>query len=170
MLIPALLTLLQAAAPSAVPPATNPANPLSALTLYTGSWTVDSEKTNGVAGRPDKLINRCVLTEAFYTCEQVVNGKSMALLIFTPGETPHTFHTQTVLPNGYAIGRGDLTLDGEHWTYSKKVTSDDGKSSMTYKTENYFHGPDHIHFVQTESADGVTYKTTNQGDEVRISL
>jgi len=75
------------------------------------------------------------------------------------------YHTQPILPNGYAAGRGDLTIAGDHWTFLGKDT--EGDKTTWYRTENYFTGRDKIHFEQFESTDNKTWKATNSGDEVR---
>ena len=156
--------LLQGGAPSV--PAV--ASPLWALNIYSGSWTITGASTLAGAGKPDHVDNHCHLVDAFYTCEQVVNGKPQALIVFTPGDSPDTFHTQIVLPDGHATGRGDLTRRGERWTWDSKTIPDPtGKPPTWYRTENYFTGRDIIHYEQFESADGVAWKKTASGDEQR---
>ena len=142
------------------------ASPFDALTVYEGAWTMAGGSAAGA--RPDNLVNHCALTEAFFSCEQVVNGKPSALIIFTAADTPNTFHTQTVLPSGFAVGRGDLMVAGDHWTYRSKAQSVDGKSTTFYRTENLFTGRDRIHYEQYESADGNTWQKKMSGDEIRV--
>ncbi len=64
------------------------------------------------------------------------------------------------------MGRGDLEIDGEHWTYSSKDV-ENGKT-IFYRTTNLFHGPDRIHFELAQSTDGKQWTVTSKGDEVRI--
>jgi hypothetical protein len=90
----------------------------------------------------------------------------MALIVFVTAEAPLTYHTQPILPDGHATGRGDLTIDGNHWTFLGKDVETD--KTTWYRTENYFTGKDKIHFEQFESTDDKkTWKMTNSGDEVR---
>ena len=145
-------------------------NPLQAIQVYAGAWTVTSAKTMAGPGLPDHLLNRCSMATAFYTCEQEVNGKALALIVFTAAGQPGTFHTQPMLPNGQAVGRGDLTITGDHWVFTSKTPMENGKTSTWYRTENFFTGRDHIHFDQYESTDGVTWIKTNSGDEVRAVI
>lgn len=167
MLSALLLFLFQAGGPVA---STTPASdPLAQLTILNGEWTVTSPHTMAGPGKTDSLVNHCYLTDAYYTCEQVVNGKPMALIVFTATETAGSYHTQIVLPNGYSTGRADLKIDGSHWTYLGKSTSDDGKTTTWYRTENVFTGRDRIHFEQYESNDNTSWKKTNEGDETRSS-
>lgn len=137
------------------------------LKLYEGTWTVVSAHTAAGDGRPDTVVNHCTEGSAFYTCEQMVNGKAIALVVFTATDDPAKFHTQPVLPTGRAVGRSDLTIAGDHWTYSSSGTDDAGKP-VFYRTENIFTGRDKIHFEQYESGDNKTWVKKNEGDEVRV--
>jgi hypothetical protein len=137
------------------------------LKVYEGTWTVVSAHTMAGEGRPDTIVNHCSEGTAFYTCEQVVNGKSLALLVFTATDDPTKFHSQPVLPSGQMVGRGDLTIVGDHWTFLGSGKDDAGKETF-YRTENFFTGRDKIHFEQYESADNKTWVKKNEGDEVRV--
>ena len=88
------------------------------IKVYEGTWSLVAAHTMAGEGKPDTIVNHRTEGTAFYTCEQVVNGKSLALIVFTATDDPTKFHTQPVLPNGKAVGRGDLTIVGDHWTYS----------------------------------------------------
>jgi hypothetical protein len=137
------------------------------LKVYEGTWTVVSAHTMAGEGRPDTIVNHCSEGTAFYTCEQVVNGKSLALLVFTATDDPTKFHSQPVLPSGHAVGISDLTIVGDHWTFLGNGTDDRGKQTF-FRTENFFTGRDKIHFEQYESADNKTWVKKNEGDEVRV--
>ena len=64
-------------------------------------------------------------------------------------------------------GRGELRIDGDHWTYSSK-TEQDGKT-VYHRTTNVFSGKNRIHFEQAESTDGQSWSVTGSGEEVRTS-
>jgi hypothetical protein len=138
------------------------------LKVYEGSWTVVSQHTMAGDGRPDTLVNHCTEETSFYTCEQVVNGKPLALLVFTATDDPMKFHTQPVLPNGEPAGRSDLTIAGDRWTFLNTITDSTGKQTF-YKTVNVFTGRDKIHFEQYESMDNKTWTRKNEGEEVRVN-
>ena len=137
------------------------------ITLYQGQWTVTSPHTMAGEGKPDTLVNHCTEGAAFYSCEQVVNGKPMALIVFTAADQPGHFYSQAIMTNGRASGRGDLTIAGDHWTYAGSGTDNAGKQTF-YRTENFFTGANKIHFEQYESGDGKTWTKKNEGDEVRV--
>ena len=137
------------------------------IKVYEGTWTVVSAHTMAGQGRPDTIVNHCNEGTAFYTCEQVVNGKSLALIVYTATEDPTKFHSQPVLPDGQAVGRGDLTILGDHWTFLGSGKDAAGKETF-YRTENLFTGRDKIHFEQYESSDNKSWVKKNEGDEVRL--
>jgi hypothetical protein len=137
------------------------------IKVYEGTWTVVSAHTMAGEGRPDTIVNHCTEETAFYTCEQVVNGKSLALIVFTATDDPTKFHTQPIFPSGQAAGRGDLTIVGDHWTFSSSGAQS-GEKQVFYRTENFFTGRDKIHFEQYESVDNKTWVKKNEGDEVRV--
>ena len=133
------------------------------LMLYNGGWRVRKAGTPA----PDMLQNHCVRTGFYYECEQVVNGKTSALVIFVPAGAPGTYHTQAVLPSGQALGRGDLTIKGDRWVYLGKDVEKD--KTTWYRTTNVFTGGNHIHYEQAQSTDGTHWTASGSGDEDRVS-
>jgi len=153
------------------PPAAQPAAPGDAvfapLWLYNGTWQVT--KSGGPA-KPDVLENKCALVGRYFTCEQTVNGAITELLVFIPAKTSGSYYTQSIMPDGRAGGRGDLKIEGDHWTYSS-YWNQGGKTTF-YKTLNVFARKTRIHFEQQESTDNTDnkqWKTTGSGDEVRTA-
>ena len=134
------------------------------LWLYQGSWKATMA---GAKGGPMELVNDCAMVGRFFACQQTVNGKPDAMIVFVPADAPGDYYTQAVRQDGFARGRGQLHIEGDHWTYSSK-DEQDGKTTY-YRTTNVFSGNDRIHFEQSESADGKTWKVTGSGDEVRVS-
>jgi len=132
------------------------------LMLYQGTWQV----TPLHAAKPDILNNHCERTGKFYSCEQTVNGKTAALVVFVPAEVPGHYYSQAILPDGHATGRGDLEIAGDRWVYSSKDV--EGAKTTYYRTINIFTGKDHIHFDSEKSSDGTQWTTTLSGDEQRL--
>lgn len=163
MLFPLILLLLQAAAP--VKPAGNP-GPFAPLAVYGGVWSVKAEHSFSGGTGPDRLENRCTAHMAFYTCEQVVNGRPSALLVFTLSKEPGKFDVDTILPNGHASSNTDLYIRGEHWTF---LSHAEKPGDAVFRVENTFRGTDEIHFEIFRSADdGKTWAKVNEGDDLRI--
>ena len=139
------------------------AQAFSTISLYQGTWQV----TPGMSGsEPDSLSNQCEEFTQYYACQQTVNGKVGALIVFVYAGTSGHYNTQAVLPNGFAQGRGDLLIEGPRWTFSGKNT--DGGKTTYFRTVNDWRGRDQIHFEVSHSADGKTWVVDHQGDERRM--
>ncbi len=133
------------------------------LRLYAGAWQVT--KASAPAGKPDRLVNDCVEIGRYFACQQTVNGRPGALVLFIPDRVAGQYHNQVVLPDGAALGPpGTLVIAGERWTY---LGQPDPKG-VRYRTTNVFHGRDHIHFEVAQSSDGKSWTTTMAGDETRV--
>jgi hypothetical protein len=135
-------------------------DPYASLRLFQGSW---HEMPKGK--EPFELTNQCSLIGKYFGCQQTVRGKIEALAIFIPAELSGHYYTQTVLPEGWATGRGELEIEGDHWTFDSKI--EDGTKTTYYRTTNEFSGKDRIHYEQLESPDGKQWTTTGSGDELR---
>src|SRR5882757_8001161 len=97
-MLPLLLLLAATLNPSPI----SAADPFAALAVYNGTWTVRAQHPFSGGAGPDTLINRCTSGQAFYTCEQVLNGKPTALVIFTVSKDPGKFDVDKITPNGHA--------------------------------------------------------------------
>ncbi|MES2391301.1 MAG: hypothetical protein V4555_06660 [Acidobacteriota bacterium] len=157
-----LLLILALQTPAATNTAT--ADPFAALEVYEGTWTVHAAHPFSGGTGPDTLVNHCTRGQAFYSCEQVVNGKPAALVVFTLSKTPGKYDVDSILPNGHASSDTDLMIEGDHWTF----LTHGANGEASYKTENTFHGRDSIHFVIERSTDGAHWETVNQGDDTRV--
>ncbi len=135
------------------------------LWLYSGSWKVS--KKIGAGSKPDELVNQCALVGKYFTCQQTVNGMPSELLIFLPAKTAGQYYTQSVMPDGRAGGRGNLTIEGNKWTYSSNWN--EGGRTTFYRTTNVFSGKDRIQYEQQESANNSDWKVTGAGEEVRTA-
>jgi hypothetical protein len=137
---------------------------LAPLHAYDGAWRV--MRTSPAAQKPDELVNQCSTIGKYFACQQTVNGAVSALLIFVPAETPNHFYTQSVNPQGRALGKGDLEISGDKWVFTS--TWDQGGKSIYYQTINTFIGHDRIHFEQKESTNRRDWTTTSTGDDTRV--
>jgi len=158
-----------------VPPKTgNSANsetePYAPLRLLNGKWDALPAKGDKPA-EPVHLENRCAQAGEFFTCNQFVNGKNMALVIFLPLHSlengGYAYRNQALRVEGDNSGAwGNLEISGDHWVYSSDET-DKGKKTY-WRTNNVFSGSDKIHFEVQRSEDGLTWTTTMSGDEARV--
>jgi hypothetical protein len=143
-------------------------DPFAPLAIYDGDWLVHAEHpwSGAPAGAVDRLQSRCHRFTLYFACEQTVNGKPQALIVYTATDAPGRLNTRTIAPNGLAGGRGDLKLDGKRWTYiDKPPASLEGPWS---RTENVIVDHDHIRFEEFESTNrGKSWRRTNAGTERR---
>jgi hypothetical protein len=154
----------------AVPQGSSAPDHFAPLAIYSGTWTIDAEHpwSGAAAGTADHLLSHCTHFTAYFACEQTVNGSPASLIVYTSGDSVGHLHTRIINPQGLAGGRGDLRLDGNHWTYLDKPPAT--LKGNWSRTENYILDHDHIRFEEFESADeGKTWTKTNSGTETRVS-
>ena len=149
----ALLTMPVLAADSAYTP----------LWLYNGTWRITRKDQ-----KPEELVNHCAQFSKYFSCEQTVDGTVVSLVVYIPSSTAGQYYTQAIMPEGRAGGLGNLTINGNTWTFSSNWNQGGGTHTY-YQTINIFSGKDKIHFEQQESTDRKEWKTTGSGDEVRIA-
>jgi hypothetical protein len=141
-------------------------DPYAPLKLYDGKWDV------AMAGEkvPTRLENHCAKTGLFFACEQVVNGKTGALVIFLPfaktASGGEEYRTQALRADASPAGDwGKLTIEGDKWVYAWEST--DAGKKVYWRNINLFSETDKIHFEIQRSDDGSAWKTQNSGDEQR---
>ena len=139
-------------------------DPYAPLTLYNGAWTVTPAR-----GASLRLDNHCARAQMFYSCEQVVNGRSQAMVVYLPtgvSGADLTYRTAAVAADGRAPGDWTtLTIRGSDWIYMPRPKAGQAATRVL----NHFTGADHIHFDIQSSADGKTWTTTSQGEEQRLA-
>src|ERR1035437_2329258 len=122
MLTLALVFFLMTAAPATPAPALASQAPVatdffSPIFLYQGTWQVPP----GMPGTgADTIANQCREFTEYFACQQTVNGKVGALVVYVYGGTTGHYNSQAILPKGFATGRGDLLIEGERWTFPGK--------------------------------------------------
>jgi|SRR5690242_9112925 hypothetical protein len=148
--------------------AAEPQDPYAPLRLYQGSWTVTRHDTASGKTITDSLVNACSQVGLYYACQQTVNGKAAALVVYIPDGSSGHYFTHAVLPDGNSPGRGELTITGSHWVY---LGHSDGPGGATtwFRTTNDFDGRDHIRFESAQSPDGKTWTVTGGGEDTRTA-
>jgi len=145
------------------------ADPFAPLRLYDGKWDLvpaSSDKATGTV----HIENHCAKVGEFFACNQIVNGKNMALVIFLPLHSlengGYAYHNQALGVEGGGSGSwGSLEIAGDRWVYSSDET--DSGRKVYHRTVNVFSGSDKIHFEVQQSEDGTNWTTKMSGDEVR---
>jgi hypothetical protein len=145
-------------------------DPYAPLRLYDGKWDL-VPASDGKAADPVHIENHCAKVGEFFACNQIVNGKNMALVIFLPlhplENGGYAYRNQALGVEGDDPSRwGKVEIVGDRWVYSSGQT-DKGKKTY-WQTINVFSGADKIHFEVQKSDDGVKWVTTMSGDEARV--
>jgi hypothetical protein len=144
-------------------------DPYAPLRLYDGKWDLVPAGGDKPAA-PVHIENHCAKVGEFFACNQFVNGKNMARVIFLPThpieDGGYAYHNQALGVEGGGSGSwGRLEIVGDRWVYSSDET-DNGKK-IYHRTINVFSGSDKIHFDVQRSEDGVNWTTKMSGDEAR---
>jgi hypothetical protein len=158
-------------------------DPYLPLRLYEGKWNVITAGTDK-PGDTVHVENRCAQAGEFFACNQVVNGKSIALVIFLPSHSlanalviflpshslanrGYAYRNQALRPDADGSGTwGDLEITGDRWVYSSEE-NDKGKKTY-HRILNAFSGKDKTHFDVQASDDGIKWTTNMSGDETRV--
>ena len=95
-------------------------DPYAPLRLYEGAWEVH---VTTPAKKTDKIVNHCAKTGTFFSCEQEVNGKTTALMVFLPAgkatSGAQEYRMQALQPDASAPQDwSQLVIDGDTWLYS----------------------------------------------------
>jgi hypothetical protein len=144
-------------------------DPYAPLRLYDGKWDL-VPASDGKPAEAVHIENHCAKVGDFFACNQFVNGKNMALVVFLPSHPlengGYAYRNQALGVEGDAPSRwGKVEIAGDRWAYSSDET-DKGKKTY-WQTINLFSGPDKIHFEVQKSDDGIKWTTTMSGDEAR---
>ena len=147
-----------------------PVDPYAALRLYDGKWELATPAAGNKPPETVHIENHCAQTGEFFSCNQVVNGKNMALIVFLPTHAlengGYAYRNQALRPDSDGSGMwGKLEIVGDRWVYSSEE-NDKGKK-IYWQTVNVFSGSDKIHFEVQRSEDGAKWETTMSGNEVR---
>ena len=158
------LLLVPTALPAAAPQG------LDRLKAYAGSW--DTQMTHldtpysKAGAEHHRLDNDCWRSDTFYVCRQAVDGKSVALLVFTYDAAQDRYASYPVVPGNDAAHAGLLIIQGQDWIFPWDGT-EQGKTTH-FRVVNTWSSPDSIEFRQEYSADGEHWTTMATGHEVRI--
>jgi hypothetical protein len=143
-------------------------DPYEPLKLYEGAWDV---KISSAGGKVDRLVNHCAKTGLFFSCEQEVNGKPVALIVFLPADKSsdgaQQYHNLALTADASAPKDwGQLSIQGDTWVYSWKQK--DGEKLVSWRNTNHFDGKNRIHFELQSLEEGAIWKTQLSGDEQRV--
>ena len=143
---------------------------LEKLKVLAGTWKSDGQAYDTEFSKAAKdtstLHNDCWQSGEFYACDQIVDGVSRALIIFTFNAKDGTYNNYAIQVGGApARPGGILTIDGTTWTYSPRPDPD--AKSPFFRTVNVFDGDSTIHYKLEFTRDNKNWTTTRDGIERR---
>ena len=159
------LLLVPAAALAASPP-----QGLDRLKAYAGSW--DTQMTHletpysKAGAERHRLDNDCWRSDTYYVCRQSLDGKTVALLVFTYDPAADRYASYPVVPGSVAAHAGTLIIQGQDWIFPWDGT-EQGKTTH-FRVVNTWNSPDSIVFRQEYSADDTHWIVMATGHEIRI--
>ncbi|MDE2197098.1 MAG: hypothetical protein KGJ56_07910 [Gammaproteobacteria bacterium] len=143
---------------------------LDKIAAYAGTWKTGTEHFATPFSKAGKesatLRNDCWRSAGYYACDQLVNGDSKALIVFTYDAKDDTYATYPIIAGSGNVQSGKLIIKGNVWTFPWKVT-EKGKTSY-FRVLNIFMTPDTIEFRQEYSQDQVHWFQMAQGFEQKI--
>jgi hypothetical protein len=140
----------------------------STLRFYEGKWDLTWDGQKEVT----HIENHCAQTGRFFVCEQSINGKTAALIVFLPIATlpsgGEEYRTQGLDVDASPAGEwGKLTIEGNRWVYTSESMV--GGKKVLWRNTNTFAGTDKIRLEIERSDDGGgTWKVQRSGDEQRM--
>ena len=143
---------------------------IDAIMAYAGTWKVTGERfatAHSDAGKEDTTLrNDCWKTGGYVACNQIVNGDSKVLLVFTYIDQQRMYTSYPIPKNGDPVSSGRLQIIGNVWTFPWQVTQ--GSQITFFHVVNVFTAPDHIEYAQEFSTDNVHWTTMAKGTETKI--
>lgn len=143
---------------------------LDRLAAYAGEWDATMSHLDTPYSKTGdehhRLFNDCWRSDTFYVCRQSVDGKSVALLVFTYDAAADRYASYPVVPGSDSAHAGVLLIHGQEWVFPWDAT-EQGKTTH-FRVVNTWSTPDRIEFRQEYSADGEHWTLMATGHETRI--
>jgi hypothetical protein len=137
------------------------------ITAYSGSWKITIEHLDTPFSKAGKettnLHNDCWRSGEYFACNQIVDGDSKVLIVFTYNAKDDSYTSYPIQPGGGPAGHGKLTIQGNTWTFPWEDT--DGGKPVYFRVVNVFTSPTTIEYRQEFSRDKVQWTATARGSE-----
>jgi len=144
---------------------------LDKLKVLAGTWKSDGQAYDTEFSKATKdtatLHNDCWQSGEFYACDQIVDGMSRALIVFSFNAKDGTYNNYAIQAGGAPAGPGGiLTIAGNTWTYAPRMNAD--AKPPFFRTVNVFDGRATIHYKIEFTRDNQTWTKTREGTERRV--
>jgi hypothetical protein len=147
------------------------ADPIGKLAVYAGSWNsrIVHYRTTYTQARVETTLarNDCWRSDVYYACDQFINGRSAAFVVYTYSAGERLYHIQVIPKNGVAVATGTLAITGNAWTFPWQYQAN-GKTIFV-KIVNVFPDTNTIEFHEAFSYDRKHWTPTADGVERRTN-
>ena len=144
---------------------------VDSIIAYAGTWKITSERFKTAHSEPasetSTLHNVCLKSGGYVACNQIVDGVSRVLLVFTFNEKDHMYTSYQIPQGGGAAGSGKLIIAGNVWTFPWQ--SDEAGKTTYFRVVNVFTSAKHIESRQEFSTDNVNWTAMSKGACTKIS-
>jgi hypothetical protein len=144
---------------------------VDAIAAYAGTWDVNVTHYQTKYSKPRRehstLHNDCWRSADYYACDQIVDGQSRALLVFTYDAKQNVYHSYVIPQDGSDAHKGTLLISGSTWTYP--MQDKDGGRTVYIRIVNGWDNPSTIRFRQEFSYDRKTWTLAASGIEHKTS-
>jgi hypothetical protein len=142
---------------------------LDRLNVFAGIWKSVGQnfKTpySEEADTSSTVTNQCWKAGAYFICNQLVDGASRVLLVYTY-KGGDTYTISTIPAASGQASNGTLLMDGGVWTYPG-VSHKFGQATY-FRTVNIYGDNDNIDYREEYSQDQVTWTLMAKGHETRV--
>lgn len=165
----AAAALLAGAGLAAAAPADQ--DPIGKISVYAGAWKsriVHYQTTYTKAHvETTNVRTDCWRSGSYYACDQFIDGRSAAFIVYTYSAAAHVYHIQVIPKDGNLVTTGVMMISGNTWTFPWQY-SDKGKT-VYIRIVNVFPNRDTIQFHEAFSYDQTHWTTTADGIERRVA-
>ena len=141
------------------------------IMAYAGVWKIETDHFDTpyskMSHESTTLKNVCWRSGGYVVCNQLVNGESRVLLVFTFVEKDNAYTTYQIPQGGGEPGSGKMFIEGNTWTFPWRVSQPE--KTMYFRVVNVFTTPNQIEYRQEFSADKEHWTIMAKGTEKKIA-
>ena len=143
---------------------------IDSLAVYAGTWRVHIVhfKTQYSKARSENSVlkNDCWRSAGFYACDQIIDGISRALIVYTYDSKSDVFHSHILQPSESPPLSGELHIVGNMWTFPWQ--DKDGTRTVYLRVVNTFVNRNRIEYRQEYSYDKIKWVLAASGSDSRL--
>lgn len=144
---------------------------VDAFARYAGTWKMQMTYVDSAHSKPGTesmtVKNDCWRSDNFYVCNQIIDDKSRALIVFFYDAVAKRYGSYPISVGADTVHPATVLVDAKSITFPWDM-QDNGKT-VHMRIVNTFTTPDTLDFKQEYSDDGKNWVTMATGVEHRVS-